>query len=79
MESKTFTGYYPVVDCEHQGDIDHAIIEVKEAGGTYLDVIEDPKDTDGEIDDYYESRDWYIEFTCSTEEEYHEVCEKLGM
>ncbi len=73
------TGYYPVVDCEHRGDIDHAISEVIDAGGTFKGVINEQKDCDEEIDDYYESQEWYIKFCCSTEEEYHDVCEKLGM
>ena len=71
-------GYYKVVDCEHDGDIEAAEREVREAGGIVDKVISENKDTDEEIDDYYESKDWYIVFHCESDKRLYEVCEKLG-
>ena len=71
-------GYYKVYDCEHEGDITNAIKEVTEAGGIVEDVIDEYKDTDEGIDDYYESRDWYIVFHCENDEKFNEVRKKLG-
>ena len=71
-------GYYKVIDCEHEGDINTAENEVREAGGIVDKVISENKDTDEDIDDYYESKDWYIVFHCEDEKRLSEVCKKLG-
>ena len=71
-------GYYKVIDCEHEGDINTAENEVIKAGGIVDKVISENKDTDEEIDDYYESKDWYIVFHCEDEKKLNEVCKKLG-
>ena len=71
-------GYYKVVDCENEGDINKAEREVREAGGIVDNVISENKDTDEDIDDYYESKNWYIVFHCESEKRLYEVCEKLG-
>lgn len=71
-------GYYKVVDCENEGDINMAEREVREAGGIVDNVISENKDTDEDIDDYYESKNWYIVFHCESEKRLYEVCEKLG-
>ena len=72
-------GYYRVCDCEHEGDIETAKREVTEAGGIVDDAISENKDTDEEIDDYYESKEWYIVFHCENEKTFKEVCKKLGL
>ena len=71
-------GYYKVIDCEHEGDINTAENEVREAGGIVDKVISENKDTDEDIDDYYESKDWYVVFHCEDEKKLNEVCKKLG-
>lgn len=71
-------GYYKVIDCEHEGDINTAENEVREAGGIVDKVISENKDTDEDIDDYYESKDWYVVFHCEDEKKLSEVCKKLG-
>lgn len=72
-------GYYPIVDCENEGDIRTAEKEVQDAGGIVDKVISNPKDTDEEIDDYYESKEWCIAFYCNSKTKLVEVCKKLGM
>lgn len=71
-------GYYKVIDCEHDGGITMAENEVTKAGGIVDKVISENKDSDDEIDDYYESKDWYVVFHCDNETKLKEVCKKLG-
>ena len=69
--------YYPVYDCENDGDIISARREVESAGGIFDDVVSEDK---GEgIDDYYEGRNWFIQFHCNTPEQFEKTCRKLGI
>lgn len=74
-----FTEHYPITDCEHEGDINYAIKEVEEAGGIFDKVISVKKDDADEIDDYYESQDWYVQFHCNSIEDLESVRKKLGI
>lgn len=74
---RELTQYYHVADCENENDIRIAEREVEESGGIVDDVIDEIKDE--EIDDYYEGRNWYIKFHCTTQEELEETCRKLGI
>lgn len=42
MKAKKYK--YNVVDCEHDGDIAHAIMEIQEAGGTVIERYWDGQD-----------------------------------
>lgn len=72
-----YYGSYPVVDCEHEGDIEYAKHEVIDAGGIVEKVISTEGDND--YGDFYEDREWYIEFYCNSKEEFFNTCEKLGL
>ena len=74
---QTFTEHYQITDCEHEGDIKNAINEVEAAGGIFDKVINIPKDEADEIDDYYESQEWYVQFHCNTLDDLKATCEKL--
>ena len=70
---------YYIADCENEGDINYARREVTEAGGIIDDVVSESKDTDENIDDYYESKNWYVAFHCDTKEQFVKTCQKLGI
>ena len=76
---KKLVEYYNVVDCENEGDIDTAKREVEKAGGIVDKVLHSPKDSDEEIDDYYESQEWTIMFHCDNEEQFAKTCQQLGI
>ena len=57
--------HYPVVDCEHEGDMRSAEFEVTDAGAKVIDTYWDGEDCG----------DAYIEFTCAPEDV---ICDKLG-
>lgn len=59
--------HYPIIDCEHEGDIRSAEFEVTKAGGEVLDTYWDGEDC-GEA---------YIEFAVS-DEKAESVCNALG-
>lgn len=59
--------HYPVVDCEHEGDMQSAEFEVTDAGATVVDTYWDGNDC-GEA---------YVEFTV-TDNMADKVCDKLG-
>ena len=70
-----FTAQYYIADCENEGDIRHAEQEVTNAGGIVDKVVSKPKDED--IDDYYEGRNWAIQFHCDTREQFYKTCKTL--
>lgn len=59
--------HYPVVDCEHEGDMRSAEFEVTDAGAKVIDTYWDGEDCG----------DAYIEFTCAPENA-EVICDKLG-
>lgn len=72
-----YYGTYPIVDCEHEGDIEYAKHEVADAGGIVEKVISTESDND--YGDFYEYRKWYVKFYCNSKEELIDTCEKLGL
>lgn len=77
LKGQSYYSTYHIVDCENEGDIEYARIEVERAGGIVDDINSEYKDED--IDDYYESKEWYINFHCETEQQFIEACKKLGI
>lgn len=72
---KSFTGFYNITDCENEGDIKYAEKEVTNAGGIVDKVLSEIKDEN--IDDYYESRNWTIQFHCNTKKQFNKTCKEL--
>ena len=75
-ETYKYKASYRIVDCEHQGDIDSAITEVKNAGGI-VDSVE--KEYKGDYGDSYEDYEWYVEFHCDTEKQFNTTCRTLHL
>ena len=59
-----YHGTYQITDCENEGDISRAIEEVSNAGVIVDNVRSEYKDTDEEIYDYYEIKEWFVDFHC---------------
>lgn len=77
LKGQSYYSTYHIVDCENEGDIEYARREVERAGGIVDDITSEYKDED--IDDYYESKEWYIDFHCETGQQFIEACKKLGI
>ena len=74
-----FTEHYQITECEHEGDIKYAINEVEKAGGIFDKVISVNKDNADEIDDYYESKEWFVQFHCNSLKDLENARNILGI